>query len=71
MANEKKENKSMLKDLYYEKLEIQNYLEINGLETSEKKFLFLIRTKIIDINTNFKNGHTDFSLRKFGSETYS
>ena len=53
MANEKKENKSMLKDLYYEKLEIQNYLEINGLETSEKKFLFLIRTRIIDINTNF------------------
>ena len=52
-----KENKSKLKDLNYEKLEMQNYLGINDLETIEKKFLFLLRTRMLDIKSNFKNGH--------------
>ena len=61
-----KENMSKLKDLYYEKLEMQNYFGINDLETSEKKFLFLIRTRMLDINSNFKNGHSDFSCHLCG-----
>ena len=57
---EEKVNKSKLKDLNYEKLEMQNYLGINNLETSEKKFLFLMRTRMLDIKSNFRNGHSDF-----------
>ena len=45
---------------------MQNYLGVNGLETSEKKFMFLIRTRMLDIKSNFRNGHSDFSCQLCG-----
>ena len=54
LMNEKG-TKTKLKDLCYEKLEMQNYLGINYLETSEKKFLFLLRTRMLDIKLSKPN----------------
>ena len=54
-----KAKKSKLKELEYRKLECQNYLRSTELETREKKFLFQIRTRMIEVKANFKNNHSD------------
>ena len=54
-----KAKKSKLKELEYEKLECQNYLRSSELETREKKLLFQIRTRMIDVKANFKNHYSD------------
>ena len=43
----------------YERFKIQNYLESDKLNTSEKKMLFQLRTRMIDVKTNFKNMYMD------------
>ena len=58
---DEKESKSKLKDLKFEKLKMQNYLGNKELETIEKKFLFQIRTRMLDVKSNFKNKHSDLS----------
>ena len=43
----------------YDRLEIQNYLECSQLNTTEKKLLFQLRTRMVDVKANFKNMHSD------------
>ena len=54
-----KAKKSKLKELQYRKLECQNYLRSTELETREKKLLFQIRTRMIEVKANFKNHYSD------------
>ena len=62
-----KAKRSKLKELEYRKLECQNYLRSTELETREKKFLFQIRTRMIDLKVNFKNHYSDLFC-PFGCE---
>ena len=57
--NSSKKDKSKLKDLYYDELKIQEYLISDELLTSEKKLLFQLRTRMINVKDNFKHGHVD------------
>ena len=50
---------SKLKNLNYGCLKMQNYLGGSELETREKKFLFLLRTRMLDVKINFRNHHSD------------
>ena len=61
MAKSGKRQKSKVKNLTYEHLEMQNYLGGSEMETREKKFLFQLRSRMIDVKTNFKNNHSDLS----------
>ena len=56
---DEKNKKSKVNDLKYEKLEIQNYLGSKQLNTTEKKLLFQLRTRMIDVKTNFRNMYSD------------
>ena len=56
---EEKNKKSKVKNLEYERLEIQNYLVSSQLKTTEKKLLFQLRTRMVDVRVNFKNRHSD------------
>ena len=40
---------------------MQNFLEGSELETAEKKFLFQMRSRMLDVKCNFKNNHSDLS----------
>ena len=46
---EEKNKKSKVKVLNYDRLEIQNYLECSQLNTTEKKLLFQLRTRMVDV----------------------
>ena len=48
-------------DIQYSKFEMQGYLQGTALETREKKFLFQLRTRMMDLKMNFKNSYTDLS----------
>ena len=48
-----KENRSKSKYLKY--YSFQNYLQTNKLSTKDKKLLFSLRTRSIDVKTNYKN----------------
>ena len=52
---------SKVKNLSYGCLKMQNYLVGSELKTREKKFLFLLRTRMLDVKTNFRNHHSDLS----------
>ena len=58
---EEKEKKSKVKNLSYEHLKMQSYLIGSEMETREKKFLFQMRCRMIDVKSNFKNNHSDLS----------
>ena len=59
--NEERATKSKILNIQYSKFELQEYLQGNALETREKKFLFQLRTRMIDLKINFKNSYTDLS----------
>ena len=48
-----KENRSKSKNLKTFKL--QNYLRTNNISTKEKKLLFSLRTRSVDVKTNYRN----------------
>ena len=48
-------NRSKGKGLKYDKLEMQTYLWSDKLSLKEAKLLFKIRTRMLDVKTNFKN----------------
>ena len=54
-----KNEKSKLKDLLYDELKIQKYFNSDDLLTSEKKLLFQLRTRMLNVKENFKNAHLD------------
>ena len=48
-----KQNRSKVKNLT--KFSFQNYLKSDKLSTKEKKLLFSLRTRSIDVKTNYRN----------------
>ena len=53
--------RSNVMNISYEKLQMQEYLLSTEMETREKKLLFQLRTRMVDLKVNFKNGHADLS----------
>ena len=50
---------SKVKDTKHDKLEMQDYLSPNTLSNLEAKFIFLLRTRMLEVKANFKNKHAD------------
>ena len=48
-------------DMTYKKYQMQEYLVSSLLETREKKFLFQVRLRMLNVKTNFRNSLTDLS----------
>ena len=48
-----KENRSKTKKL--KSFGVQDYLKYNGLSTKEKKLFFSLRTRMVDVKTNYRN----------------
>ena len=42
-----------MKDLHYQRLEMQEYLKTNELSLIEKKLLFKFRTRMVEVGHNF------------------
>ena len=47
-------NKIKAKHIVHEKLEIEKYLLANNLSAKECKFLFALRTRMVEVNINYK-----------------
>ena len=60
LLNQKKD-KSKVMDIEYKSLKIQEYLVSSNLVTREKKFLFQLRMRMIDVKINFRNSHAEIS----------
>ena len=58
---------SKSKNLDYKDLELQNYLE-SDLSIKEKSFIFLARSRMLDLKCNFKVGRSDLLCSKCGIE---
>ena len=56
-------NGSKGKGLKYDKLEMQTYLWSDKLSLKEAKLLFKIRTRMLDVKTNFKNKYITNSVK--------
>ena len=48
---------SKVAHIEYKRLEIQDYLKPNRISNQEAKFIFLVRTRMLDVKTNFQNSH--------------
>ena len=68
---ERKSDKSKLKDLCYEELKMQEYLKSSSLQIGEKKLLFQLRTRMLDVKENFKHAYPDHVCPLCGSENDS
>ena len=55
---------SKVRNIVYEKLEMQNYIKSDVLSTEEKQLLFALRTATINVRANFRGAHstTDCNL---------
>ena len=69
--NNKKFEKTKLKDLCYEDLKMQEYLKSSDLKISERKLLFQLRTRMIDVKENFKHAYPDHVCPLCGCENDS
>ena len=60
----KKETHSKASDLSYDTHQVQNYLKTNNnLINDEKYFLFKLRTRMVNLKTNFKNNFNDLKCK--------
>ena len=59
--------KTKVMNISYEKFGIQEYLVSPEMETREKKLLFQMRTRMVDLKANYKNGHADISCPLCGT----
>ena len=58
---------SKSKNLHYSDLKLQDYL-MSGLSIKEKSFIFLARSRMLNVKCNFKVGRTDLICSKCGLE---
>ena len=55
---------SKARPLQYSKLSLQSYLKADSIMTTkEKSFTFSVRTRMIDLKSNFKEGKTSLNCR--------
>ena len=59
--NKKKAEHSKVLHLSHTNWEMQNYMKPNTMLTEEAKFIFLLRTRMLDVRVNFKNKHKDIN----------
>ena len=58
-----KKGHSKVNKIEHKSLTMQNYLQPNNLTCTEAKYVFMFRTRMIEIKTNFKNKHIDLSCQ--------
>ena len=56
---EEQRNLSKVKNLQFKSLKIQEYMLPNKLDLRMTKFVFLLRSRMLDVRCNFKNKYTD------------
>ena len=56
--SEKNSGHSKVSHIKYNTFEMQDYLRPNTISNQEAKFIFLLRTRMLDLKGNFKSGHT-------------
>ena len=54
-----KDKLSKVKNVNFSKLQIQDYLLPNSLEMKQQKLLFQLRTRMVELKSNFKRKHND------------
>jgi hypothetical protein len=54
-----KRKRSKVKEVNHDNLTMQNYLSPNGLELKQAKLLFQLRSRMLDVRTNFGNKYDD------------
>ena len=59
--NKKKEGHSKVMHLSHSTWELQPYLQPNQISIAEAKFIFLARTRMLDLRNNFRNKYPDVS----------
>ena len=59
--NKKKEGHSKVMHLSHTTWELQPYLQPNQISIAEAKFIFLARTRMLDLRNNFRNKYPDVS----------
>ena len=59
--NKKKAEHSKVLHLSHTSWEMQPYLKPNTMLTEEAKFIFLLRTRMLDVRVNFRNKHKDIN----------
>ena len=59
--NKKKEGHSKVMHLSHTTWEIQPYLKPNHISIDEAKFIFLARSRMLDVRNNFRNKYSDTS----------
>ena len=55
----------------FSKLELQDYLKPGKIDTELAKFIFLIRSRMLEVKSNFKSSHSSLlcDLCKEGNDT--
>jgi hypothetical protein len=67
--NHEKSSHSKVLHIVHEKMELQDYLSPgSGLGSHEAKFIFLLRTRMLDIKSNYQGKHSDLSCPMCDSE---
>ena len=57
--NKEKKNHSKVAHIVHKKLEMENYLKPCETSTNEGKFLFILRTRMLELKGNFRNKYSD------------
>ena len=57
--NAKKADHSKVRDLAHTKWEMQPYLKPNDIQTQEAKFIFQLRTRMVDVRQNYGNRYSE------------
>ena len=57
--NQEKEKHSKVAHISHSCLEIQNYLELQKLSVQEAKFLFALRSRMLEVKGNYRGKHKD------------
>ena len=57
--NKKKLKLSKVNQISHEKLEMQKYLMPSEMSNKQRKFLFQLRSRMLDLKVNFQNDHRD------------
>ena len=52
---------SKIKDVPHSELKIQNYLQPLALDVQDSKLLFQLRSRMVEVKTNFRNKYSDIS----------
>ena len=54
-----KQKRSKVREVKHDNLEMQNYLTPTGLSLKQAKLIFQLRSRMLDVRTNFKNKYND------------